>query len=189
MPPPCPAASTAPPCATNVTTSSSSTSSREIGGFSTTRSAARVRCVVVSAERPKRAVRRRSMGRPRRTMTRYNAWLPSGPLRYVDARRSGSAGFGVRFAANTATPIAVASSRTSPISSRYDMLRQLIRRVAERAILELVARHGAEEVAVQRRHQAREGRASGVIEVRFAHVLGGSLGGVEADGVGALQVE
>src|SRR5881409_3767240 len=179
MPPPQPLATTAPPPRTKRTTCSRSASVSGNTGFSTARIAGRW---LRHAARLSSFVRRRSVRRPSCESTSYDALLPRGPVRNVDERKSSSAVREWRLPAHTTTPRATMNSRASPISSRYDMWssRQLLRRCAEGVVLRFAARDGPEQVAIQLGDQGRQGGATGRVETRLGHVLGGCLGDVKA---------
>src|SRR6185503_17230746 len=66
---------------------------------------------------------------------------------------------------------------------------QLIRCRAELAVFQLIARQGAEEVAVQARDECGERRPSRVVEAYFTDVLGGGLRRLEAHGMGLLELQ
>ena len=68
-------------------------------------------------------------------------------------------------------------------------MRHLLRERAEFLVLHLVARDRAEEMAIQRRDEAGERRAAGVVEAHFARVLGWGLRDVEADGLSLVQLQ
>src|SRR6266516_1883255 len=117
-------------------------------------------------------VRRRSESRPSPTRISCSALLPVWPLRYVEVRESNSSSGGLRCAAQSARPMAAARSTAARISSRYDVLPpdQLRCACAERRVAVGIAGDRREEVAVELRHEARQGRATPVGQTRFPDV-------------------
>src|SRR6185312_6566124 len=84
-----------------------------------------------------------------------------------------------------------ASRSAAPISSRYDIRppRQLLRRLAEHRVFPGIARHRAEEVAIQLRDETGERRAPALGQPRFPDVLGGRLRSVEAQRFPLVELE
>src|SRR5439155_26827 len=126
---------------------------------------------------------------PSRANTSYAALVPPGPVSKVEGGWSSDNGLGALRPATIATVMATAKNSASPISVLYDMLPEAIGRGAELEIAGLVARHGAEHVAVQPADESGQRGAARLIEPRFADVLGGRLGRVVAKGARPLELE